>query len=102
MTELLLQVLYISLFCLGLHTITSEGMVLFFVKEWLSKKLPENTKWDYLYKPIIGCPPCMASIWGTIIYWILNDPTQRVLVLWIPTIIAVSYVNKLLITDDDR
>lgn len=102
MTELLLQVLYISLFCLGWYTITSKGMLLFFIQQWLNERLPDNTKWDLLYKPLIGCPPCMASIWGTAIYWILNDPTQKAFVLWIPTIIAVSYVNKLLITDDDR
>lgn len=100
MSELLMQILYISLFCLGWHTITSEGMLLHFIKEWLSVKLPENTKWDYLYKPLIGCPPCMASVWGTTIYWILNDPTQKAFVLWIPTVIAVSFVNKLLITEE--
>jgi hypothetical protein len=103
MIDLLLQVIYISLFCLGWHTITSEGMIFYFIRTWLDKRIPQSPLGDLIYKPLIGCSPCMASFWGSICYWILNYPTREALILWIPTIIAVSYANKLLlITDDDR
>jgi hypothetical protein len=86
---------------MGWHTITSEDMILYPVREWLNNKIPNTGAGNLLYKPLIGCPPCYASLWGSLIYWTLNDYEYKALILWIPTVIAVSFLNKvwLLITE---
>ena len=59
----LLLILIVSLFCLGLRAITDDGMIGYPVRDYFLDKLP------YWGKPIVLCPTCMASFWGTVIYW---------------------------------
>lgn len=85
---MIILILQISLFCLGLRTITDEGKILHFLRKSAIKYFP-----TYIHKPLLTCAPCMASVWGTIIYFTLiyeniNDIPEYILVT-----IAASYVN---------
>lgn len=63
----------------------SEGMILEGPGSWIQEKLGE-----YWSKPILSCPPCMTSVWGTLFYFIYvsND-----LSLFLPYILAVGGLN---------
>ena len=80
----------ISLFCLGLRTITDKGKILYPLRQLATKYLP-----NYLHKPLLTCAPCMASVWGTTIYltFVYNgveDIAELILV-----VIGASYTNFL-------
>ena len=48
-----------SLAILGLQGAAHEGNILHPILEWLNKNLGTMAT-----KPILGCPQCMASVWG--------------------------------------
>lgn len=77
----------ISLFCLGLRTITDDGKIAYPLRR-LVQKLPSN-----LGKPILLCCACMSSVWGTIIYWYFfgNSIPE-----WILVTISASFLNSIL------
>lgn len=62
----LIEVFIISAFCCGLHQAAQPGMILEKLME-LGSKLP-----TWIFYPLIGCPYCMASLWGSIVYWSLE------------------------------
>lgn len=89
----ILDILLISLFCNGLAIISSEGYVLHPFKIWMNEVFHEDSKFRFLYNPIIGCVVCYASFWGSIMYWILIKPCWLSFVLWPFVVTAVSAVN---------
>ena len=93
MTDIFLNIALISIFCLGWRTITDEGKILYFLR-----KPFENLKgWKQeVMKPVILCCACMASVWGTVIYWIFNYGEFAVIgiVSWIVCVVAASFVNS--------
>lgn len=93
MLNLLFEILFISLFCNGLALISSEGYVLYGFKSWMNETFHEEHKLRFIYNPVIGCVVCYASFWGSIIYWILAQPTLFSLIIWPFVITAVSSVN---------
>jgi hypothetical protein len=66
--------IYNSLFIFGISKTTqyevddknniTDKMIFWRVRYWCVKHLTVN-----LTKPIMLCPPCMASFWGSIFYW---------------------------------
>lgn len=68
MTDFILYLFLNSLFIWGVNCVFSEDHLLERQGEWMFENLPE-----WLYKPLIGCAACMASVWGTIGY-VLHDP----------------------------
>ena len=78
-------IIYTSLFTLGLFIATGEGFGLHGVKNRLARLLGgryrqygEDVHYEFpskfiteLWKPVIGCPICMVSIWGIAIYSLL-------------------------------
>lgn len=81
MIELILTTaLIIAAICNGLIIITGENMIFEFVKDWLDRyfmyTVPESTlkngeiiytkKARKIYYPILYCPRCMPSLWGTL------------------------------------
>jgi hypothetical protein len=101
MIEQLLDIFYISLFCMGWHTVTSDGMLLSSLRSLGDRIFHEKSFFSWVYMPVFGCPICYASFWGSIVYWILNAPCGKAFILWIPTLFCVAFVNKiwLLITE---
>lgn len=84
---MLVELLIIAFVCNGLAIATYEGMVLYKPYVWLEKKLPK-----FLFKPLIGCVNCMASIWGTTIHFIMGGS----LITWPLVILSAIFVNGLL------
>lgn len=46
------------------------------------RKLPPE-----IHKPILECPPCMSSVWGTVVFWSLGERELKLdfgkrLLLW--------------------
>lgn len=62
MTDFLTHVITCSLFCVGLHAVTGEGMLL----EFVVKPIAKAPHW--VKKPLYSCPPCTASFWGSAYY----------------------------------
>lgn len=59
----LFGLLCLGLWCTAIRIATEPNMILEKVNDWLSENLPM-----YLYKPLIGCVYCMASIHGALLY----------------------------------
>lgn len=52
---------------------------------------------DFWAKPICTCPPCMASVWGTPVYWafaVMQGLTWTHALAFIPYICVVSALSK--------
>ena len=60
------HVFIISMFCLGLHCISREGMILGFIEETCSDL--EGNLQSELCKPLFECYCCMVSYWGVIYF----------------------------------
>lgn len=86
--EIILHVLYCSLFIFGLWNAAQKGFILHRLDNYAEAYLPE-----FLYKPLIGCVLCMASIWGGSYYFYFIGFDFGVLV-FIP---AVSGLNLFVI-----
>jgi hypothetical protein len=107
-TELIVA---ISLFCLGLREVTDEidqGRIGYPIRRWFI-----DQEWIPLFiaKPIILCVACMASFWGSIIYWsivyyqsnnfdFISDPMTYI--KWIFCCTSASFVNTLFWTIRNR
>lgn len=119
MADILITSLIISFFCLGLHEVSREGRVLYFVRkpfEGLDEMMmilrgEENKRYthtqlfslqvaEFISKPLILCPPCMASIWGIIIFSILHGfpRTWEVAAYMVICCIISSFFNSFLHT----
>ena len=85
----------VSLFSLGLRAITDIGMIGHPIRKLFLRKFP------IIGKPIILCSTCMASVWGTVIYWgyiyFQEVPFPFVLIFtWLGISISSSFINGLL------
>jgi len=52
-------------------------MVLWWVRHWSLKAVGE-----FWSKPICTCPPCMASVWGTVVYWAMQPMNSTTALMW--------------------
>lgn len=67
MIRLIIEILILSVFCNGLYIAAEDGMILSRPNRWMEKKLPL-----WIYKPLLGCIYCMASIWGAVVHLVLS------------------------------
>jgi hypothetical protein len=105
--RLLTNILIISLFCNGVYLITRPKMLLFFIHdkyldickgfiradgetEWIYRSFPTVPR--FFYKPLFGCLPCMASIWGTIGYFGLGNSFNWEFPIVIVTVACVNLI----------
>lgn len=51
-------------------TLLCPGMIFGKLGKWLEKLLPE-----WAQKPLFECPPCMASLWGTMVFLLTGGGT---------------------------
>lgn len=65
MINFLLSLIPASLTIYAIHILFQEGNLLEKQGDWITEKLGE--KWS---KPVINCTTCMASVWGTLIFFI--------------------------------
>ena len=87
MNDFLPRLLIASLVCFGIWNAFAPGMILGWLGDVFERRLPEA-----LQKPLYSCPPCLASIYGSIMWFLLGGDTT----LWIPFVIALSGFNRIL------
>ena len=51
-----------------------------------------SLKWfgQFLSKPLFTCPPCMSSVWGTVIFWVVMPMTITSAAIWPLYILMLS------------
>ncbi len=81
LTTFFLAVVLSSAFCFGLHVVVKNFLDEAF--DWTFED-----KWHYttrgfklMVKPLFACPYCMASIWGTVIFFVFLLPVFS-LAIW--------------------
>jgi hypothetical protein len=75
---MLQNIVILSLIIWGVAQLFDEGMILGGIGERIQELSPA-TRW--MLKPVILCPPCMASLWGLSTALALGYDIQQTLVL---------------------
>lgn len=82
-----------SLLCVSINNLlTGDGMAL----QWLGDMLDAIIEPEWIKKPLFQCLPCMASVWGTIVFiaFYQNDADIS-FIKYIVYIYCLSGVNRL-------
>lgn len=89
-----------SLFCLGLWVSFRPGMILSKVPKWFVQLLYKECSIRradlimMLKKPLFDCLPCMASIWGTLFYFMADGGNYFVFIF---SLVGLNFIVKKLI-----
>jgi hypothetical protein len=88
--------LFTSLFIFGVWLSTAEGMIGDELRWRFISQFPE------LAKPVIDCPTCMASVYGTIAYWgaviIANQPVDALTAIgWPIFVVCLAGLNGIIL-----
>jgi hypothetical protein len=77
--------------CTKKETIITDKMALWFVRHY-------SIKWFGVFwsKPLMLCPPCMSSVWGTIFFATQMPLTLHSLVIFIFYVPILAGINTLL------
>ena len=86
MTDFLLRLFIGCLIIVGIWNAFKPGMVMGWLGKIWDRRLPEG-----LNKPIWSCPPCMASVHGTWIWFLFGGD----LTFWPAFVLALSGLNRL-------
>ena len=112
-------ILSISAFTLGLMLLGEEGMLFHRVKRWMEKLFTYNVTYEqavididggrhmetlteprvhWSFKPVWGCPPCMVSIWGTLVFFIGSEAGHWTadVFSFVVSLFGAAFVNALL------
>jgi len=86
------QLIITSLIILGIHNAVKPGMIFYstrlkIVGFFITRIDPNH--WEKVEKMLFICPPCMASIYGTIAFLFTGQP----IIMYIPFIFALSGLN---------
>lgn len=72
-----------------------EGNIFYKVSLWFNKR--ENRICKFLSKPLFNCIRCMASIWGTITFWVAVIPIigfyPQEIIVWLFDILILVSLN---------
>jgi len=97
--NIIIDILIISLFCNGWYLICDHGMILHPLHRAYINLYqdihPDSIRYkilSFFYKPLFGCVTCMASIWGSAVYWTISES----LILYPITIIGAACGNILI------
>lgn len=77
------------LFVFGVSTLFSRGYIFGKYGDWLIRVIPE-----WISKPLIGCPPCMSSVYGTLAYLFFINGT---LTGWVVFCICLCGLNTIVL-----
>ena len=88
----------ISGFCLGLRMVTDDYKVGHPLRAYAEQKLLSGKLSKYIADPLILCCACMASLYGTIIYWTIQfyfgfHITAATFGFWILICFTCSFIN---------
>jgi len=81
-----------ALVIIGVHEATRIGEV----GEPIARKLDEP---DWLRKPTIGCQPCMASLWGTLLFWTIGPRDWKTYPFYV---LALSGLMRFIVRINDK
>lgn len=85
---------YLVVACLvvfAINKLFDEGMIFEKAGNWIREKAGE-----YWCKPLICCPPCMASIHGTWFYWAFVQQGPGLWPIFVLALSGLAYlVNKI-------
>lgn len=90
MTEYIIWILLTSFWCWGFHNAFEDGEIFGGIGNWLRARYNEM-----LLKPFIGCPICMPSTHGTLIYLHAYQGAYS-FTSWIMFIVCVSGLNYII------
>lgn len=71
-------ILITALALYGSKVLWLEGMIFEKPKLWLDKVFGDSM----IRKPLYACPACMASVWGSVIYWWSVEYSHYALFFW--------------------
>lgn len=74
------------LICIGIWNAFKPDMLMGWLGEICDRYLPEAVN-----KPIWSCPPCLASVHGTWIWFLAGGD----LTWWLPFVLALSGLNRI-------
>lgn len=84
--DLFMNILICSFAIWGIHGLIEEGRLLHHFGYYLERAQPGTRWW---WKPIILCPQCMASVYGTLYSLYLGSSIGE----WLLLVFAVSGLN---------
>jgi len=97
MIDYIYIMLLISFFCSGLRKATDDHMILNGIEKRLWKWVEPRPVHHYWFNPLLGCIYCMASLWGSAIYWAIIFSTGPVVaenwVMWPVVCVGCIYLN---------
>jgi len=83
-----------ALVIIGVHKATGPGEVGEPIGKFAEKELP----W-WISKPTVACPPCQASVWGTLVFWTIGP---RNWLLWPFYVLALSGLMRFVVQIDHK
>lgn len=86
--EFFIRLALAALIIVGVWTAFGKGMILGWLGDILERRLP-----DVFNKPIFACPPCMASTYGTAVWFLTGGEASF---WWIAFVLALSGAMKLI------
>lgn len=84
-TDFWSRIMLAALVIIGVWTAFQRGMVFAKGGDWLYQAS------QLIYKPAVGCPPCMASVWGTAVWFYTGGEWA----MWPWFVLALAGVMKL-------
>jgi len=87
-----------SLYIIGLFQSFQDGMIFEKINPYPALKLwkPERRLLNTLFKPVIGCPVCMASVHGLIFLFVFKNYLHLDIYIVIFYIFALAGMNRVL------
>jgi len=86
-------VFLVSFFIFGIHYLLGQNKTPF---SWLGYQLEWHLP-EWMAKPVLTCPICMASIYTTIFYWFTHEITFNNIIEWAVIAVVVAGVNRVLL-----
>lgn len=96
MINAIIESIFISLICMGIKILYSDGKLLSFVGHKLDRLYNLGGVYSYIAMPLGTCPYCMASVYGLVIHICLSWLNTGVELGWLPPVLLMSiYFNGL-------
>lgn len=101
--EYLIALLINSLYITGLFFSFQDGMIFERLNPYPALKLykPERKVLNYLFKPIIGCVVCMASVHGLVFLYVFKNYLHLDFYIVIFYIFALAGLNRIIVVIAD-
>lgn len=81
------NIIILSLVIWGIASLFTEGMILGKIGAMI-----EGSKYRWVFKPLMLCPPCQSSFWGTATSLYLGYSVEQ----WLVLVFAVAGLNYII------